>query len=1140
MAKESLARSLSLAILAPLVLLVVIAFVLFAQIGRMQDDAAWAEHSQIVLKLASESMSKIVTQQSAVRCFQLTTDTECLDIFVLANPHDSIEELMRQTHDNASQQARATEFRKAYESWLEWLGNPSTARAPVDDDSRTRERNGRRLMSEVRNRYDALVGDETRLLDERNIKSEESNAFGRTLFIGLMSALAIIIGGITVRQMRSIAKTYESALIGERATRTSLEEQEWVQSGQIQIAESSQGELSVEDLATRVISSLCELTGALAGAFYTNEGDGVRLRGTYALDDKGRDRFKLGEGLVGQAARDKKQIIARELPVGYLRIRSGLGERDASSVVVQPMIVNGGTYAVAELAFTGSVPPKALRLLDGTDESIAVNVRSATYRHRLTELLAETQRQAEELQAQQEELRVSNEELEERERGLRDAHGEMQAQQTVLEERNDELAAQRADLLRSQELLTTRAREVAQASRYKSEFLANMSHELRTPLNSALILAKLLADNKPGTLTAEQVKFAETIYAAGNDLLTLINDILDLSKIEAGKLDVQIGPSRIKGLTGSLERLFAPLAKQKGLVFNVEVASDIPDTIETDQQRLEQVLRNLIANALKFTDKGAVTLSISGEGTGLAFAVRDTGIGIARESQELIFDAFKQADGTTSRKYGGTGLGLSISRDLARMLGGDVTVKSEVGVGSTFTLTLPLTYNPKSATAEKRWSTTTRAPVDAPMPAPRPEQDDTQKLDERAGPTLPFRDDRDRDPQGRTVLVIEDDVRFAQILYDLAHEQRFNVVCATSASEGLELAKTTRPAAIILDVNLPDDSGLTVLERLKRTPETRHIPIHVVSAHDHSRTALELGAIGYAVKPLTREQLDELFERLEDQFAKRVRRVLVIEDDDVQRQSIQALLGGEDIEIIPVDTARGALEKLRSETFDCIVLDLKLPDATGFELLETMAADDAYAFPPVIVYTGRSLDRAEEERLRKYSSSIIVKGARSPERLLDEVTLFLHQVEARLPPERQRMLQTARNRDAIFEGRRVLIVEDDVRNVFALSSIIEPKGATVEIARNGREALTALENNLPPDLVLMDIMMPEMDGIEAMKAIRAQQKFAKLPIIALTAKAMRDDREKCLAAGANDYLAKPIDVDKLLSLARVWMRRGPD
>ena len=1125
MAKTSLARSLFVALLTPLLLLGLSAGVLWQQINRMTDDAAWAEHSQAVLKSANEAVLQVLSLQSAVRGYQLTGEPVFLDTASEARPDDALQDLIAVVQDNPQQASRAEDIRRAFFAWKNWVGEIRDVKAAPGE--KQDELLGRSLMQQVRSRYDAFVTEERRLLRERTLQSEASNAWGRTLFGGLIVSVAMVIVVLTRRQFKQIASQYESALAGERATRTSLEEQEWVQTGQLKLADASQGELSVDELSNRIIGQLAELTGALTGAFYVNEGDAVRLRGAYALDDKTRDRFKLGEGLVGQVARDKAQLVARDLPKGYLRVRSGVGESDTASVVLQPMVVNGGTYAVAELAFMGDVPTRALRLLDSTDESIAVNVRSAEYRHRLNELLSETQRQAEELQAQQEELRVSNEELEERERGLRDAHGEMQAQQTVLEERNDELAAQRAELIKSQELLTRRAREVAQASRYKSEFLANMSHELRTPLNSALILAKLLADNKPGNLTAEQVKFAETIYAAGNDLLTLINDILDLSKIEAGKLDVQIAPTRLKTLSTSLERLFAPLAKQKQLIFNVMIDSNVPESIATDPQRLEQILRNLIANALKFTEKGGVTLNVSADQGALSFAVRDTGIGIARESQELIFDAFKQADGTTSRKYGGTGLGLSISRDLARMLGGDVTVQSDLGAGSTFTLTLPVVYGGQHAVP---------AHVDV-REAPPPREEPPQAP---IGPTLDFTDDRDQHTNGRLVLVIEDDVRFAKVLYHLAHEQKFSCICATSGEEGLQLAKERRPAAIVLDVNLPDDSGLTILERLKRTPETRHVPIHVVSAHDHQRTALELGAIGYAMKPLTREQLDQLFARLEAQFAKRVRRVLVIEDDEVQRDSIKALLGGEDIEIITVDTAARALEKLRGETFDCIVLDLKLPDASGHELLQTMAADEDYAFPPVIVYTGRNLDRDEEERLRKYSSSIIVKGARSPERLLDEVTLFLHQVEARLSAERQRMLQTARNRDAIFEGRRVLVVEDDVRNVFALSSVIEPKGASIEIARNGREALEALEKGPAPDLVLMDIMMPEMDGITAMKAIRAQPKFAKLPIIALTAKAMRDDREKCLGAGANDYLAKPIDVDKLLSLARVWMRRGHD
>ena len=544
---------------------------------------------------------------------------------------------------------------------------------------------------------------------------------------------------------------------------------------------------------------------------------------------------------------------------------------------------------------------------------------------------------------------------------------------------------------------------------------------------------------------------------------------------------------------------------------------------------------------MKFTAKGEVSLRVSaGSGATVSFAVRDTGIGIPAEQQSMIFEAFRQADGSTHRKYGGTGLGLSISRDLARLLGGDITVSSALDEGSLFTLTLPRVYAPGAAVRSVPDSMARPAPSSArpagPLVSPAPALPGTHAL-----PPIAMEDDRDRlKPDVMRVLIVEDDPRFAAILRDLAHERGFQCVVTHSANDGLAAAALFRPSAVLLDINLPDHSGLGVLDQLKRSSQTRHIPVHVLSVADYAQEALELGAIGYALKPVKREQLVAAFRQLEAKATQSLRRVLVVEDDARQRESIRQLLESADVQITDVKNGVEALAQLQASTFDCMVMDLNLPDLSGYELLEAMAGQDEVSFPPVIVYTGRSLTRDEEQRLRRFSKSIIIKDARSPERLLDEVTLFLHQMEDKLPPERQRMLKAVRDREAALEGRRILVVEDDVRNIFALSSVLEPKGAAVEIARNGREAIEALTRSMAPgaiaiDLVLMDIMMPEMDGFTAMREIRRRPEWKRLPIIALTAKAMKDDQEKCLAAGANDYIAKPLDVEKLLSLVRVWM-----
>ncbi|PZO82580.1 MAG: histidine kinase, partial [Micavibrio aeruginosavorus] len=779
-----------------------------------------------------------------------------------------------------------------------------------------------------------------------------------------------------------------------------------------------------------------------------------------------------------------------------------------------------------------------------SSEAIGLAVRTAEYRKNLQNLLEETQQQAEELQSQTEELRVSNEELEEQGRALKESQSRLEQQQAELEQTNvqleeqaQQLELQKEDLTRANTAVLLKAKELEQASQYKSDFLANMSHELRTPLNSSLILAKLLADNPHENLTQEQVEFAKTIQSAGNDLLTLINDILDLAKIESGHMEISAEDIRISRLSDDLLRTFNPIAHQKGLSLSVNIAQDCPEKINTDKVRFEQILKNLLSNALKFTEKGKVELSIANSPSGgISFSVIDTGIGISPEQQKAIFDAFRQADGTINRKYGGTGLGLSISKELARLLGGKIEVSSTSGEGSVFTVTIPARYDGSlvGAKEEPYASSIVTEPEFMPK-AKRTEASFKREAD--------VDDDRYKLSKGRhCMLIIEDDLSFARIMYDLAHEMGFDCLIATTAEEAMVVAKQYLPDAIVLDIGLPDNSGLSVLDRLKRNPHTRHIPVHVVSGDDYSQTALSLGAVGYMLKPVKREQLAESLKNLETRFSQDMRRILLVEDDHVQRESVRRLLASDNLEIVDVGTAAECLVQLKAGTFDCMVLDLSLPDASGYSLLETLSKEDDYSFPPVIVYTGRDLSLQDEQQLRRYSKSIIIKGAKSPERLLDEVTLFLHKVVTDLPPEQQKMIQKAQNRDSILEGRRILIVEDDIRNVYSLTNILEPHGVSLMIARNGVEAIDMLEKSSQDpqkkiDLVLMDVMMPEMDGMTATREIRKKREWKKLPIIMLTAKAMKNDQEQCLSAGANDYMAKPLDVEKLLSLVRVWMPR---
>jgi CheY-like chemotaxis protein/signal transduction histidine kinase len=999
---------------------------------------------------------------------------------------------------------------------------------------------GQALMERIRRLIDETRVSERGSLDAYQREFERAVTLSTWATWGGAGVLAVLLSLAAVIMSRDFS------------TRETLA---WIRAGQMGFANRLQGEQRLETLGDNALSFLAGYLDAQVGAAFVVHRDGsFRRVATFAMPDgEQSDRLLQGRSLTGQAAKENRTLHVRDVPDGYLTVSSSLGQGKPRELLVAPGSVDGVVHAVVELGFFHHVLPRQRELLDRVSESLGVAVRASKDRTRLEELLEETQRQAEELQTQQEELRVSNEELEEQSRVLRESQSRLETQQTELEQINSQLEEQtqilemqKQDLSDAKNEVTEKATELERANRYKSEFLANMSHELRTPLNSSLILAKLLADNKDGNLTEEQVKFAQTIGSSGNDLLALINDILDLSKIESGKVDLSIESVRITRSVQGVARDMQPLAEQKGLAFDVIVEPGTPERIETDAQRLGQILKNLLSNAVKFTDKGDISLRVFSPGDGhVAFAVKDTGIGIPAQQQGIIFEAFRQADGSTHRKYGGTGLGLSISRDLAHLLGGEITVQSGYGQGSVFTLTLPIAYAPDLATLATPPGTAPAPVTSDPRPAAagdRPAGSPAQQNLVLARPT--FDDDRDRlSPTSRRILIVEDDARFAAVLGDVAHEMGFQFVCVHSASDGLAAAAMFHPNAILLDINLPDYSGLGVLDQLKRTPETRHIPVHVISVADYAHQALERGAVGYAMKPVQREQLVEAFRRLETKLDPGGRRVLVVEDDDRQRESIQQLLAADNVQITGVGSAREALAQLKTTTFDCVVMDLKLSDLSGYQLLEKMAEREDVSCPPVIVYTGRTLTRDQEQQLGRFSRSIIIKDARSPERLLDEVTLFLHQVESMLPVDRQRMLKAARDRDAALEGRRILIVEDDARNIFALSSVLEPKGAKIEIARNGQEALDLLirssaSSSNGVDLVLMDIMMPEMDGLTAMREIRRRPEWKKLPIIALTAKAMRDDQEKCLAAGANDYIAKPLDVEKLLSLVRVWMPKA--
>jgi CheY-like chemotaxis protein/signal transduction histidine kinase/CHASE3 domain sensor protein len=1114
----------------------VIAVVLMAlvsyQAQRRSTEAADAVTQGVDLIVQVQNLlSSTKDAETGQRGFLLTGDEAYLEPFISGRAAIDGELTAIRALDGHSseQQQRVQQLQVLVTAKIsELLGTINLKRAGKSEQALeiVRTDRGKVLMDQIRALVNDIANDDRTQLAQRQQTWRDSEAFSNHVTwvgAGLLLVLIAAAGALVSRDYRA------------------RQLQSWLRVGQMGLSERIQGDQTLEKLGDNVLSFLAPYLGAQIGAIYIAEGpDRFRRFAGYALPpDLRNEPIRRGDSLIGQAAKDNQVLHITDVPKDYLlSISSGVGQGLPRQILISPASVDSTVYALIELGFLGRFDRSQQQLLTLLSSMIAVAVRASKDRTQLEALLEETQRQAEELQTQQEELRVNNEELDEQSRALQASHAQMESQQVELEQTNSQLEEQ-AQLLehqkdalsKQQTLLIERAADLERANLYKSQFLANMSHELRTPLNSTLILAKLLADNKDGNLTEQQVKFARTISTAGNDLLALINDVLDLAKIEAGKIDLKPETVHIARVVDEQIKLFQPQAEKRGLKFSASVVPGTVETIETDLQRLGQILKNLCSNALKFTEQGEVVLRISSDPVATYFAVTDTGVGIPESQHRNIFEAFQQADGSIHRKFGGTGLGLSISRDLALRLGGQITLQSIPGKGSVFTLRLPHVLSLEA----------TIAPAAGPVPIGKPPLTAGAPGIPRPAPEAHIEDDRGRlAPNSRRILIVEDDVAFAGILRDLAREMDFQCIVTHLASEGLSAARELQPSAILLDVNLPDYSGLGVLEQLKRNSATRHIPVHIVSVADHAQGALELGAIGYALKPVSREQIVDALSRLESKLSQRVHRVLIVDKDERQRDSIRELLALSDLQITAVESGGKALDALRGVTFDCMVMDLSLPDFSGFELLERMAQQDGVGVPPVIVYTGRKLSPDDEHKLRRFSKSIILKDARSPERLLDEVTLFLHQVESTLPADRQRMLKLARDQDVAFQGRRILVVEDDVRNIFALTSVLEPKGAQVLIARNGREALDALlkattQDKGRIDLVLMDVMMPEMDGLTAMRNIRTRPEYKKLPIIALTAKAMPDDLEACMAAGANDYIAKPLDVEKLLSLIRVWM-----
>jgi len=950
-----------------------------------------------------------------------------------------------------------------------------------------------------------------------------------------------------------------------------MDEQDWLKTRIAEFARLLQGERDLRRMGSAVLSELAARLALPRLTFYFRP-DGkneVDLLASYACE-KPKLSFAGGDGLVGQCFLEGRRILIESVPENYF-VESSLGQAKPKFLLLQPLLFEGQAKGVIEAASFERFTELYLTLFDRLGESLGIILTGIEATQRTEELLQQTRLLAENLRAneaqlkeknteleaqtgqlqkseallheQQEELRRSNEELQQSNEELRQTTEEMEEKALLLAEQKKEVEATNREIGLARERLERQAEQLELTSKYKSEFLANMSHELRTPLNSLLILSKMLADNPEQTLTAKQVQYANTIRSSGNDLLELINDILDLSKIEAGKVELDIQELTLSQLADFAEATFRPLADAKKLAFTISLDPALPKSISTDQRRLEQIIKNLLSNALKFTERGSIEFKISpaagarsASGAPLiAFAVSDSGIGIAPDKQKLIFEAFRQADAGTARRFGGSGLGLSISRELARLLGGSIELESEAGRGSTFTLFLPVSapspgstpvstsVAPAAPRAPRRTVPVEEVPVVDPLIQYSPDgvEDDRANLQ----------------PGDLVLLIIEDDKAFARIMVEFAREKSFKAVVAHSAQQGMALALAIKPAAITLDLRLPDQEGWMVIDWLKHHPQMRHIPVHVISVEEERERSLRLGAVSYLQKPVTRETLDHALNDTLTFLNRPVKELLVVEDDPASRQAIVDLIGEGDVRTTAVSSGTEALAELSQRHFDCLVLDLGLPDMGGGDLLKEIHRRFKQQAPPVIVYTGKDLSRTEETELRLNAESIIVKSVRSPERLLDETALFLHRVQSKLPEAKRRLIEQGQKTDPVLVGRKVLVVDDDVRNIFAITSALESHQMTVVYAESGKAALDTLKNHPDVDVVLMDVMMPEMDGYEAIRQIRQIDRFKKLPIISVTAKAMKGDREKCIDAGASDYIAKPVDMDKLRSLLRVWLYR---
>lgn len=1187
-------RNLYVAYGVSLALLIVTAVASYLSIKNLLSSAGWVNHTNEVTKKIDSVLSILQEAESGQRGYLLTNNERFLEPYngAYQTTIDRINEVKRMTADNPAQQATCDDLRLVAQkrlSTLTTLVNLKRVGLPISDSLLIV---GRNHMTNAKTLIDTMKRREERLLQTR---TENLNRFSRStpILIVVASLLAMIItvvslfkvvgdydkrsklqgalqkkdAEITARlntiedvaeqissgnykiqvedegedALGGIAESLNKMAASLDVSFSKLSEREWLQTGMATLNESVIGEQEVASLAQAVLNFVVEYSGSQAGAFYVlNGGDELVLKSSYALSAAHKKTtIQLGEGLAGQAAKKGKIMEVTGLSESDYTLTYLSGEIRPKALIAVPLRFNKKVKGVIELASLEEYSPNKKSFLESAAFNTGIAIQTVQSREKVQELLEETQSQSEELQTQHSELENINAELEAQAEKLQASEEELKVQQEELQQANQELEERSRLLEEKNELILERnleiqrkADDLALSTKYKSEFLANMSHELRTPLNSILLLSRLMAENHAHNLSEEQIEYAQVIQSSGKGLLTLIDEILDLSKIESGKMELEYGSVQVAALSNEIESLFAPLAKDKGIGFSVAIAKGVPGMIETDRLRLDQILRNLLSNALKFTKVGSVKLDISHKDRSVYFSVKDTGIGIPKEKHQIIFEAFQQADGSTRRQFGGTGLGLSISRELAKLLGGEIILESEEGKGSEFILILP---EKKGGAITHKGSAGRYAGTQTPAIEPViPDERDHTYLSEII--PSPLDDDRHAVlPGDKTILIVEDDTAFARSLLEYTRQKGYRGIVAVRGDEAIDLAKKFLPIGILLDIQLPVKSGWQVMDELKSNPATRPIPVHMMSSHSARTKSLSKGAADFINKPVAFEKLGEMFSKIEEALSRHPKKVMIVEENAKHAQALAYFLQQYQVASEIKNSVSEGIESLKQKEVDCVILDMGIPEQHAYDTLEEVKKTPGLENIPIIIFTGKNLSHSEEVKIRQYADTIVIKTAHSYQRILDEVSLFLHLVEENKKDAKVARYKRMGELEEVLKGKTVLVVDDDVRNIFSLTKSLENYGVNVVSAIDGKDAIQQLQEQNKVDLILMDMMMPEMDGYESTRRIREIHRFKKLPIIAVTAKAMTGDRAKCIAAGASDYITKPVDVDQLVSLLRVWL-----